>query len=213
MEAHPRAALLTHQLQAAREAEAGLKPRHPPLPASLSAVKQPPAPRAAADPAASIAAYRPDGDGHTPPLRAAAGPAEGGPDTVGRELEAAIARSVSDMFRTPGAPNAQAPAAARRARAAAAAPRARQATPAPAPSPAFMTSKRVNMHCELDDPGSDVPFARGAYRRGPRRGWLAAMLSCFLPPPPPASPPTRTPGPRASSAKVSADSSADVATR
>lgn len=110
-------------------------------------------------------------------------------DTVGREIDAAIAKSVADMLQTPEPV------------------RGPRIVPVPTAgtiggnsplSPQYFTSKRRNMHCELDEPGLGVPYPRPS---SARRGFFARLFSCFAPPSvyrPPMGPPL----PRPASAKV-----------
>jgi hypothetical protein len=108
-------------------------------------------------------------------------------DTVGREIDAAITKSVANMLPNPVGPLQQ-----------------QQQQQERAVTPTFLTAKRRNMHCELDEPGYGVPFP---HRK--QKGFFAKLFSfaCFAPPQTRGSPPSpfllRTPTrPRPPSAKV-----------
>eukprot|EP00889_Picochlorum_renovo_P004347 jgi/Picre1/31377/NNA_006729.t1 len=45
-------------------------------------------------------------------------------------------------------------------------------------SPAFLTSKRKAMHCEMDEPGFDIPYPKN----NQKKGILRRLLSCFQAP-------------------------------
>jgi hypothetical protein len=98
-------------------------------------------------------------------------------DTIGREIDAAITKSVANMLHTPVpsqqlAPRIVALPAVVNARA------SQQQEQEQALTPTFLTAKRRNMHCELDEPGYGVPFPRRK-----QKGFFAKLLSfsCFAP--------------------------------
>lgn len=99
-------------------------------------------------------------------------------DTIGREIDAAITKSVANMLHTPvpsqqqQAPRIVAVPAQANARV------SQQKQQDQALTPTFLTSKRRNMHCELDEPGYGVPFP---HRK--QKGFFAKLfsLSCFAP--------------------------------
>ena len=193
---HPRSQqqALRRDLERALASEAALKAQHAdmirtvarsPTKVAPKPQQRPPRPAAAARESTRIAAYHPGGRQPRPQSPTAS------QDTVGREIDAAIAKSVANILQTPE------PA------------RGPRIVPIPAPgnsplplTPTFFTAKRRNMHCELDEPGAGVPFPRPLSARV-RRGFWGRLLSCLVPPSP-YSPPlgTGTPLPRPASAKI-----------
>lgn len=63
-------------------------------------------------------------------------------------------------------------------------------------SPAFLTSKRKAMHCEMDEPGFDIPYPKN----NQKKGILRRLLSCFHTPSVYSPPRVTSPRPRPSSA-------------
>lgn len=183
---------LSRELERAQAAEAALRQQHAQM--IRQVVRSPPkkkkvtiqideeGDRARHAPAAQRPPQRQRGPPAISAFRPPQSPTES-QDTVGREIDAAIAKSVAKMLQTPeplaGPRIVPLPAEAHARAAAAAAPHA-----APKPSPTFLTAKRRNMHCELDEPGATVPFPhhRGG---GPKRGFLARLFACLGAPPPP----------------------------
>ena len=111
-------------------------------------------------------------------------------DSMDREIDDAITRSVANMLHTPVPTTTTTETTIRGA------PRIISVTPdaqqqehhlrspkSSRLSPAFLTAKRRNMHCELDEPGvATVPFPRHSSGARPR-GFFARLFSCFGPPP------------------------------
>ncbi|KAG7666839.1 hypothetical protein NADE_003362 [Nannochloris sp. 'desiccata'] len=100
-------------------------------------------------------------------------------DTIGREIDAAITKSVANMLHTPVpsqqlGPRIVALPALANARASQQQPQQQEQ----ALTPLFLTAKRRNMHCELDEPGYGVPFP---HRK--QKGFFAKLFSfsCFAP--------------------------------
>lgn len=121
-------------------------------------------------------------------------------DTVGRQIDREIAKSIEGMLCTPPGLTESVPGPAPEQEPAVRT-EGRVQVGALYPSPAFLTQKRVNMHCELDDPGLGVPFPH-RYSRGSSRGFWGRMCSCFAPQQQDMSP-ARTPAPYPSTDKVS----------
>ncbi|EFN60064.1 hypothetical protein CHLNCDRAFT_133340, partial [Chlorella variabilis] len=65
-------------------------------------------------------------------------------------------------------------------------------------SPVFMTRKQRPMACEMDEPGSAIPFPKAHRRTSRLQRFAASMFGCFVPPPDKRSPAPslRTPGSR-----------------
>ena len=100
-------------------------------------------------------------------------------DTFGREVDAAVARHVHDVVmhhrgETHGVASHE----------------VYQA------SPLFLTTKRKAMHCELDEPGSDIPFPKNSQKKNV----FQRILSCFHTPSVYSPPRVTSPRPRPSSA-------------
>ena len=92
-------------------------------------------------------------------------------------LDQAIAKGVANMLQTAAPHNTPARATRIVSLPAEGYARAEQASPL---SPLFLTSKRRNMHCELDEPGLVVPYPRHSVKR---HGFFARLFSCFREPP------------------------------
>jgi hypothetical protein len=157
--------------------------------ASTAAAAAPPPRRA---PNGAIGAYRPSSAGAAapPPQQQQPQVASPGAEALGRQIDAAIDAAVADLFRTP-------PGAAKVATSAGAAPResrfAAPRTSSLSPSGAtatFLTRRRANVHCELDEPGEGVLFP--LRRRNGPLAQLARLFACGVTRRPP-SPSTRTP--------------------
>lgn len=203
---HGRALELLQELQQAQEKQAALKQQRTQMihavatsPKKQIARKQrieenkrasrpPPRPKGSGAGRATIPAYHPEGAEIAAPRPASPSPSQ---DTVGREIDAAIAKSVANMLQTPEAVKG---------------PRivpipAAGAADASPMSPSFFTKKKRNMHCELDEPGAGVPYPR-AYSGARRGGFWGRLFSCFAPPSPYRLSPDTAPLARPTSAKV-----------